>query len=138
MMHASAQIFMQGGLLMWPLVFILLVLAGIALSTVWHLRTGGGNNTAAIQQGLDGLLFWGGFAVIIGVLGTAMGCFKSISAVSKYGLASPTALMVGAAESMVSSIAGLAVLAVAGVCWYVLRWRFLATRRPTTRPGSSS
>jgi hypothetical protein len=41
--------------------------------------------------------------------------------------------MVGAAESMVSSIAGLAVFAVAGVCWYVLRWRFLATRHPPSQ-----
>ena len=119
------HVFMQGGLLMFPLVFIVFVLFLIVLRTMWHLFVRGGSDTAVIQSCLDGLLFWGGFAVVIGVLGSVVGYSKALSVVAARGLVSPRALWIGAAEGMVSSIAGLLALAVAGVFWYLLRWRFL-------------
>jgi hypothetical protein len=60
------QIFMQGGVMMYLLLLITLVLFGIVLRTLWHLFVRGGNDSFVIQNCLDGLLFWGGFAVIIG------------------------------------------------------------------------
>jgi len=123
-----AKIFMQGGLLMWPLVFIVLILFGIVVRATWHIVVRGGSDAAAVQNCLDGLLFWGGFAVIVGVLGSAIGYHRGVSAVVERGLVNPRALWIGTAEGMVTSIAGLVVLAFAGVCWYGLRWRALQTR----------
>ena len=123
------HVFMQGGLLMWPLVLIVLVLFGIVLRTSWHLFVRGGTDAAVIQNGLDGLLFWGGFAVVVGVLGSAVGYHKGMAMLAAHGLVNPRALWIGTAEGMVSSIAGLLVLAVAGVCWYGLRWRYLSDRQ---------
>ena len=128
LMAKALQVFMEGGFLMWPLVFIVLVMFGIVLRTSWHLFVRGGNDTAAIQNGLDGLLFWGGFAVIIGVLGSAVGFNKSMTILAARGLANPKFLWAGAAEGMIPSIAGLAILAASGALWYVLRWRFLRDR----------
>jgi hypothetical protein len=127
-LNDALHVFMQGGLLMWPLVLIGLVLYGIVLRTLWHLFVKGGSDALAIQNCLDGLLFWGGFAVIIGVLGSAVGYHKAMTVLAARGLAHPKFLWAGAAEGMVSSIAGLLILAGAGVCWYLLRWRFLAYR----------
>lgn len=122
------KVFMQGGPMMLPLVLIVMVLAGIALRITWHLFVGGGNDTTAIQNGLDGLLFWGGFAVVIGLLGSAIGYHRAMGAVLAYGVVNPRAVWIGTAEGMVSSIAGLLVLAGAGVLWYLLRWRSLSSR----------
>jgi hypothetical protein len=120
------HVFMQGGLLMWPLVLIVLVLFGIVLRTSWHLFVRRGADAAVIQNGLDGLLFWGGFAVIIGVLGSVVGYHKAMTAIAARGIVNPRAMWIGTAEGMVSSITGLLVLAVAGALWYVLRWRHLS------------
>jgi hypothetical protein len=124
-------IFMEGGFLMFPLVFILLVLFLIVLHILWHILIRGGTDTAVIQNGLDGLLFWGGFAVIIGALGTVVGYHKAMAHMAAHGLSSYRALWIGTAEGMVSSIAGLLVLTVAGALWFVLRWSFLRRRQPT-------
>lgn len=122
------RIFMEGGFLMFPLVLIVLVLIGLTLRTLWELIVRGGADTALIQNGLDGLLFWGSFAVILGLLGSVLGYNKSIAALVQRGLANPVFVWIGAAEGMVSTIAGLLVLALAGLAWFGLRWGFLRTR----------
>ena len=124
----ALRIFMQGGLLMWPLVFISLVVFAIVLRTLWHLFVRGGTNALVIQSCLDRLLFWGGFAVIIGMLGSAVGYHKAVAAMAARGVVNPAAVWIGTAEGMVSSIAGLFVLAGAGTCWFLLRWQFLRGR----------
>jgi len=125
------HIFMQGGVMMWLLVLIALVLFGIVLRALWHLFVRGGNDSAVIQNCLDGLLFWGGFAVIIGVLGSAIGYHKVMTVVIAHGVVNPRALWLGSAEGMVSSIAGLLVLGGAGACWYLLRLQYLRNRHLT-------
>ena len=125
------EFFMQGGFVMFPLALIILVLIGLVLRTLWELFFRSGANTALVQNGLDGLLFWGGFAVILGLLGTVIGYNKGFAAIAARGLANPIYVWIGAAEGLVSTIAGLLVLAVAGLCWYVLRWRFLHIRQTT-------
>jgi hypothetical protein len=122
------HIFMQGGFLMYPLVFIALVVFGIVLRSLWHLFLRGGSDSVVIQSCLDGLLFWGGCAVVIGVLGSAVGYNKAMAAVVAHGVVNPRAVWIGSAEGLVSSIAGLLVLAGAGTCWYLLRWRYLRDR----------
>jgi hypothetical protein len=121
-------IFMQGGVVMFLLVLITLVLFGIVLRTLWHLFVRGGTDGAVIQNCLDGLLFWGGFAVIIGILGSVTGYHKAMAAVVAHGIVNPRAVWVGSAEGLVSSIAGMLVLGGAGVCWYFLRRQYLSTR----------
>ena len=125
------RIFMAGGVMMWLLVLIALVLFGIVLRALWHLFVRRGNDAAVIQNCLDGLLFWGGFAVIIGVLGSAIGYHKVMTVVIARGVVNPRSVFIGSAEGMVSSIAGLLVLGGAGACWYLLRWQYLRNRHLT-------
>jgi len=125
------QIFAEGGILMWPLLLVVLVLYAIVLRTLWHLFVRGGSNPTVIQSCLDGLLFWGGFSVIIGMLGSAIGYHKALTVVAARGVINPRALWIGSAEGMVSTIAGLLVLAGSGTCWYLLRWQYLRGRQAT-------
>ena len=129
-MHPLLKVFAQGGILMLPMVLITLVLFGIVLRALWHLYVRGGSNAVAIQSCLDSLLFWGGFAVVIGVLGSAIGYHKAITAVVARGVINPRFLWIGTAEGLVSSIAGLLVLMAAGAAWYLLRWQHLRDRHP--------
>lgn len=129
-MHPILRVFMEGGILMWPLVLIILVMCGIVLRALLHLFLKGGNDSNAIQSCLDGLLFWGGFAVVIGVLGSAIGYHKAMSAIVARGLANPRALWIGTAEGLVTSIVGLLILAVAGAAWYLLRLQHIRGRSP--------
>ncbi len=128
-MSPFIQIFMQGGILMFPLLLISLVLLGIIIRATWHLLVDGGTDTAAVENCLDGLLFWGSFAVIIGVLGSAIGYHRAMSAITAYGVVNPRAVWIGTAEGMVSTIAGLLVVVIAGMAWFLLRWRYLSLRR---------
>ena len=127
-MMQTYPIFMQGGATMFLLVLITLVLFGIVLRILWHLFVRGGIDGAVIQNCLDGLLFWGAFAVVTGVLGSAIGYHKAMNALVTRGLANPRAIWIGSAEGLVSSIAGMLVLGGAGLCWYLLRWHYLRSR----------
>ena len=122
------HVFMQGGVMMWLLVLITLVVYGIVLRLLWHLFVRGGNDSLVIQNCLDGLLFWGWFAVLIGILGSAIGYHKGMASIVARGVANPIALWIGSAEGLISSIVGLLILAGAGTCWYLLRWRYLRGR----------
>jgi len=122
-------IFMQGGVMMYVLVLIVLVLFGIVIRTLWHLYYRGGNDFLAIESCLDSFLFWGAFAVIVGFLGTVIGYHKAMSVVVARGLANPVMVWVGSAEGLVSSIAGLLVFMGAGACWYLFRWQYLRSRQ---------
>lgn len=121
---------MQGGILMLPLVLISLVLFCIVLRALWHLHFKGGHDAVAIQSCLDGLLFWGGFAVVVGLLGSAIGYHKVMTVIVARGILNPRALWIGTAEGMVSTIAGLLMLAAAGTAWYLLRWQHLRNHHP--------
>jgi biopolymer transport protein ExbB/TolQ len=126
-----ARLFMEGGFVMLPILLIVLVLFGLTLRTLWELVVRQGSNTALVQNGLDGLLFWGGFAVVLGLLGSVIGYNKSMSAVVARGLANPRFIWLGTAEGLVSTITGLLVLALAGLVWFALRWGFLRSRHIT-------
>ena len=123
-----ARLFMEGGFVMLPILLIVLILFGLTLRTLWELVVRQGSNTALVQNGLDGLLFWGGFAVVLGLLGSFIGYNKSMSAVVARGVANPRFIWLGTAEGLVSTIAGLLVLALAGLVWFALRWGFLRSR----------
>ena len=131
MMSIVSQVFMQGGVLMYPLLLIVCVLIGIIVRAMWNFFIQGGTDTAVIQNCLDGLLFWGGFAVLIGVLGSAVGYHKAMSTIAAFGVVNPRAVWIGTAEGMVPTITGLLVLAGAGSFWYLLRWNFLRNRHPS-------
>jgi hypothetical protein len=127
---ALLRVFAEGGIVMYPLVVILCVVLGVACRAAWLLRGRGEGRLAGVQSSLDRLLFWGGLAVVIGILGSAVGYHKAMAAVVARGAVNPPAVWIGTAEGMVSTLAGLILLIVAGVLWFGLRTRYLRVRRP--------
>ena len=128
------RVFISGGVLMYPIVLIALVLAGLTVSTAVELGRRHGANAAVVQNGLDGLLFWGLFALMLGVLGQLNAYYLSMTAVVNSGLVSPRAVWLGLSEAFISPMAGLIVLTFAGLAWYALRFWHVRCRPGARRP----
>ena len=77
---------------------------------------------------LDSILFWGGFALIAGVLGTLLGIIVAAQSIEAAGgQVSPALAWGGIKVAMLSSAFGTLILALSSVVWFALqlRWRLL-------------
>jgi hypothetical protein len=85
------------------------------------------------RSSINGILFWGVVTAVLGFTGQWVGLYKVVEVVfevaPRLGI-SPRAVGIGFAESLRTSIFGVAVLIVAGVSWFLLRawWRRNAER----------
>jgi hypothetical protein len=84
---------------------------------------------AAVTVGTStvSILFWGGFAMITGVLGTLVGIVVSAQSVEMAGSVSTALVWGGIKVAMLSSAFGTLVFAASGLLWFALqlRWRVL-------------
>ena len=76
----------------------------------------------AWDAGLNSILFWGAFAAVLGFLGQCLGIYNALTAIRQAAEMSPTVTAMGFFISFTSTLLGLAVLLVAALCWYALRF----------------
>ena len=121
------ELFMMGGYMMYPLTFTCIVIFALAsYSTVQLFRPSAWADLRT-KAFVDAILFWGGFASIIGVLGTLIGGVVTAQYVESAGGVS-TALAWGAIKaSLLTSSFGVLILAGSALGWFALqlRWRLL-------------
>ena len=113
------DLFVSGGPMMWPLTAV----AGGLLFRVGRLvlRPRAHPSADGEHAVMDGILFWGGMAFLLGLLGTAAGLVQMASAVAEYGgSVSPALLWDGVAVSLVTLMFGLLIFAFASVSWLLL------------------
>jgi hypothetical protein len=110
----------MGGVPMYLLIIVTLVAAGIALRSALHLREVAAPDRT-LEQRIDGVLFWGAYAALLGVLGTVVGFFQTGSMLQQAGEASSQLIWGGVRLALTTSIAGLVIFAVALIVWYALR-----------------
>ena len=75
---------------------------------------------------VDAILFWGGFGMLSGVLGTLIGIIIAAQIIEAYSGRVSTALVWGGVKvALVSSAVGMLILAWAALLWFAmqLRWR---------------
>ncbi len=72
-----------------------------------------GNELPQLENYLTGLKTIVGIAPLLGLLGTIAGMILSFKEVAAHGLASPTAVMKGVAESLVSTATGIGIAIIA-------------------------
>ena len=115
------------GFIRWPLTFSFLAVIGLALWSALKLFRPGASADAQTKAWLDAILFWGGFAVISGVLGTLIGIILAAQAIEAAGDVSTTLVWGGIKVAMLSSVFGMLILAFAALIWFALqlRWRLL-------------
>jgi hypothetical protein len=107
----------QGGFMMYP------IIAGTMFAVVSAVRA-----AAALQRGeaaksaADGVIFWGGLAMLLGVLGTLVGFSMMARAVESVGDVAPSLLWGGIRVALTTAIAGCGVFVLSLFTWAPLRW----------------
>ena len=118
--------FREGG---FPMYF---VAAGAVLAIVAAVRgvVALRSAQAARPSSVDGVIFWGGFALLVGLLGTLVGFSQMARAIQGAGSVSPALLWGGVRVALTTTIAGCTTFVLALCTWASLRW--LAARRIQT------
>lgn len=112
----------EGGVIMWPLLLVTLVVGVLAVRSWLRLR-GGAASGVTVATGIDAVLFWGAYAVVLGVLGTLMGITQAAGAIEQMGQVSAALAWGGIKIAISTTIYGLLVFAIALLLWFWLRVR---------------
>lgn len=123
------------GVMRWPLAFSLLAVVVLTATAGMRLFKADASADLRTKAWLDAILFWGGFAMVAGVLGTLVGVAIAAQSIEAAGTVAPLLVWGGIKVALTTSIFGLLVLAVGGLAWFVLqmRWRLLLAREAEPR-----
>lgn len=115
--------FFAGGVMMYPIALSALVVLGLTAWSAWRLWARGPRVDARLEAGVDGVLFWGGFALLLGVLGTVVGIAQVAQAVEMVGEIHTTLVWGGVKLALITTIWGTVILGAAALFWFLLRVR---------------
>jgi biopolymer transport protein ExbB/TolQ len=117
----------DGGYAMWALLVsgaLVLVLAGNAVR-----RLATADASGPRDAGVDAVLFWGMFSVVLGLIGTLVGIGQAARAIEAAGVVEPALARAGFRITLTTTIAGLGTGAISLVLWFALRtWQRFAAR----------
>jgi hypothetical protein len=118
------------GVIRFPMAFAMLWIVGLCLYSAGQLFRPGARASLRNRAWLDGILFWGAFTAVTGVLGSLVGIIVAFQSVEQAGFVSPTLIAGGAKVALLSSALGFLVLGAASIGWYFMymRWRILQAR----------
>ena len=130
-MTTFATILQSMGFIRFPLMFAVIAVMVLSVLSVVKLADGQEATSGRTKAWIDGVLFWGGFALIAGVLGTLIGIIVAAQSIEAAGAVHSTLVWGGVKVALLSSAFGLVTLAGATLVWFVLqlRWRLLVAER---------
>ena len=112
---------LAGGFMMYPISFCAIMVLILTVRTAWSMNADEPGRGALARGTIDGVLFWGGYAGVLGVLGTVVGISIAAQAVEVVGRVETTLVWGGIKVSLITTIYGLLVLLGAGLLWFGLR-----------------
>ncbi len=120
-----------GGYMMYPLVVVGVLTLGLAAWSAYRLPAVSGPDPV-LETGIDATLFWGGWALLLGLLGTFVGVYQAAGAIEAAGDVSASLVWGGIKVALTTTLFGLMIFTVAALLWFALRtWyrrRSMATR----------
>jgi len=125
------ELFLSGGVVMWPLAAVAAGVVWIAVRTMIRLRDPS-HDPETIQWGLQALLFWGVMALTLGVLGTIVGLVIMAEAVVMAGSVEAPLVWGGVSVSLVSLLFGVLIFLLSALVWFGLR-QWTGARSGATR-----
>ena len=111
----------DGGFMMLPITFCAIVVVALAGWTALRTKAQDPGLGALARDVIDGALFWGGYAWVLGVLGTVVGISIAAQAVEAVGGGHATLVWGGIKVSLITTIYGLLVLLGSSLFWFELR-----------------
>lgn len=115
------------GFIRWPLALSIVAVLFLSGLSVYRLYRPGAWGDLRTKAWLDAVLFWGGFAVVSGVLGTVVGMVLVAQSIEAAGAVSTTLVAGGIKVALLSAALGLVILFLSSLIWFGLqfRWRML-------------
>ena len=117
-----------------PVIFPLLLLAVVVLIlTLWNglvlvLRR---SLATGRRRSIDAILFWGSVAAVLGFLGQWIGILKITKVVARQGIVSPSMVVLGLSESLLTTVTGMMIFTVSAFLWFFLRVGLWSRERRT-------
>lgn len=111
-----------------------LLVLSLSAKAVWRMLRGTRDDNARIQSTVDSVLFWGGFAFVLGVFHTFMGLIMTCLSVASLAPVLPEQhelIATGIAIALGAGAYGSAVCLLAGLLWLWLR-HWLRSEEPST------
>jgi len=119
------QAFRDGGVMMWPMLVIALGIAWTALRTWTRMHQDAASDD--VRRGTLSVLFWGGMAALLGLLGTVVGLVVAAQAIARAPEAPAGLIWSGVGVTLITLIFGLVIFLFASLAWFGLNTR--AARR---------
>lgn len=114
------EFFVSGGFMMYPLLISFFLVVGFAAWSAVRMRRSRGPDPV-LETRIDATLFWGGWAFVIGLLGTFVGIYVAAGAIERAGDVGAGLVWGGIKVALTTTLFGLLILTLAGLLWFGLR-----------------
>lgn len=111
----------EGGYAMYVVAAMAVVIMVMTVRAIRLLSSDGATNAMRVGFVVDGVLFWGGAALVMGLLGTTVGISMAAKAIESAGEASPQLVWSGVRVTLTTTIAGSVVFMASLLIWLPLR-----------------
>jgi hypothetical protein len=106
---------------MYPLLAVTAAVVGYSIAAARGLRSASGPDPR-LEATIDGVLFWGGFGVVLGLIGTLIGIVQAALAIEAAGgVVEPILIWGGIRVALSSTIVALPLFGLAALAWFGLR-----------------
>lgn len=109
------------GVMRWPITFCLVMVVVLTVRAAWRMRQDEPEQLALARATIDGSLFWGAYAAVLGVLGTVVGFMVAAQAVEAFGRVETTLVWGGVKVALSTTVYGLLIFLLAAIAWFGLR-----------------
>lgn len=113
--------FQAGGPFMWLLLIILIVIVVLAITKGIRLFSQKEKNKAKLENGVNAILFWGVYAVVIGFFAHFLGILYAMEAIKHAADISPAIVAGGYSVSLLTILFSLIILMIAAIIWLVYK-----------------
>jgi len=118
-----AHFFYSGGPVMWLLLLLFILILGLSVKKTIDLFSKSELNHALLEKGINAIIFWGAFSVVIGFFAHFLGIYEAMIAISRANDISPAIVSMGYSMSLITILAGLFIFLVSALLWFFFRWR---------------
>ena len=115
---------MDGGFMMIPILACAALVVGLALWNATRLWGGSVEVGPRTRAGIDSVLFWGVFSVVLGVLGTLVGIMIAAQSIELAGEVHATLAWGGIRLALSTTVTGVLILSAAALLWFGLTVRY--------------
>lgn len=115
------QFIFEAGPLIFPVLLLAVVVGVLTMYNGICLFGRLGEVGSRRRRGIDSILFWGGVAAVLGLLGQWIGVIQIAKIIHLKGIVSPQAVVYGLSESLLTPMTGMFVLVISGFLWFALR-----------------